>query len=132
MTKKFTITKKDSEKRLVFGWASVAKDKNGESLVDYQGDIIEPDELERAAYNFVLKYRATGEDHDPKLRKKGQLVESIVFTKEKQQTLGIPEGIIPEGWYVGFYIDDDDTWERIKQGNYLMFSIEGTGDRVPV
>lgn len=127
--KQFEILKKDNDRHLVFGWASIAKDKNGEMLVDYQGDMIEPEELEKAAYNYVLKYRNTGEGHNPELREKGKLVESMVFTKEKQESLGIPEGLLPEGWYVGFYIQDETTWERVKKGNYLMFSIEGTGKR---
>ena len=41
-----------------FGWASVAIAENGETLEDWQGDIIEPDELESAAYKFVDLYDA--------------------------------------------------------------------------
>lgn len=130
--KNFEILKKDEDAQLVFGWASVAKTKDGKTLVDYQGDIIEPEELEKAAYNFVLNFRNTGEDHDPALRKKGRLVESIVLTKEKQRALGIPEGLVPEGWFIGFHIEDKETWNRVKKGNYLMFSIEGSGERMPV
>lgn len=129
---KFEILKKDDDQHLVFGWASVAKTKDGQVITDYQGDIIEPEELEKAAYDFVLNSRLTGEGHDPSLREKGRLVESIVMTKEKQQALGIPENTVPEGWFVGFHIDDADTWNKIKKGNYLMFSIEGQGERIPV
>ena len=49
---------------LAFGWASVAIAENGETLEDWQGDIIESDELESAAYKFVDLYREGGEMHE--------------------------------------------------------------------
>ena len=49
----FKIQKSDDDKRLAFGWASVAQYTNGIAVVDSQADIIEPQELEQAAYNFV-------------------------------------------------------------------------------
>lgn len=128
----FEIVRKDEDQQLVFGWASIAKTADGQTLVDYQGDVIDPEELEKSAYDFVLNSRATGEEHNPDKRGKGRMIESMVFTKEKQRALGIPEGILPEGWYVGFHIDDPDTWDKVKKGSYLMFSIEGTGERVPI
>ncbi len=55
------------------------------------------------------------------------MIESIVFTKEKLQALGLPENSLPCGcWWVGFQITDDSTWQKIKKGEYNMFSIEGT------
>lgn len=128
----FTILKSDNEKRLVFGWGSVALNAMGEQLVDHQGDMIDPDVLEETAYEYVLNFRDTGEEHIPSLRKKGKLVESVVFTLEKQAAMGIPAGILPVGWWVGFKIYDDRTWELIKSGHYKMFSIEGKAQRVPV
>ena len=53
----FKVAKSDDEERLVFGWASVAERASGEQIVDWQGDIVEIDELERAAYDFVQFYR---------------------------------------------------------------------------
>ena len=66
------------------------------------------------------------------MRNKGRLIESCVFTEEKQSAIGIPPGIVPVGWWVGFKIDDKDAWERIKDGTYNMFSVEGAGVRTPV
>ncbi len=124
-----TILKSDDDKRLVFGWASVSVTLDGVPLEDRQRDIIDPDELESAAYEYVLNFRDGGEEHIPSLRKKARLVESCVFTKEKQAALGIPAGTLPEGWWIGFYVDDDEAWEKIKNGTYKMFSIEGTATR---
>ncbi len=124
-----TILKSDDGKRLVFGWASVSVTLNGMPLEDRQQDIIAPDDLETAAYEYVLNFRDGGVGHIPSMRKKARLVESCVFTEEKQTAMGIPPGTIPVGWWIGFYVDDDDAWEKIKNGTYKMFSIEGTATR---
>lgn len=128
----YTIMKTDDDKRLVFGWASVSITIDGEQLEDCQQDMIDPEDLEEAAYEYVLNFRDTGEEHISTLRKKGKLVESCVFTAEKQKAMGIPEGILPIGWWIGFKIEDDDAWEKVKNGTYKMFSIEGRANRVPV
>jgi 8-oxo-dGTP pyrophosphatase MutT (NUDIX family) len=128
----FTIYKADEDKHLVFGWASVVLTVNGEELEDRQHDMIDPEDLEDAAYEYVLNFRDTGEEHLPGYRKKGKLVESVVLTKEKQKAMGIPDGILPVGWWIGFKIDDEDTWQRVKNGTYKMFSIEGKAQREPV
>lgn len=128
----YTILKTDNDKRLVFGWASIAITVNGEQLEDRQKDMIDPEDLEESAYDYVLNFRDTGEEHIPTMRKKGKLVESCVFTVEKQKAMGIPEGTLPVGWWVGFKIEDDDAWERVKNGTYRMFSIEGKANREPI
>lgn len=126
------IIKADEDKRLVFGWALVSALKDGTKIVDHQGDIVDQDELEEGAYEYVLNFRDSGEEHMPDLRKKARLVESVVFTEEKLQAMGIPFGTIPIGWWIGFYVDDDEAWEKIKNGTYRMFSIEGRAVREPV
>ena len=128
----YTIVKTDDDKRLVFGWASISITADGEQLEDLQHDMIDPEDLEEAVYEYVLKFRDTGEEHRPHLRKKGKLVESCVFTVEKQKAMGIPEGTLPVGWWIGFKIEDDEAWELVKNGTYKMFSIEGKAQRVPV
>ena len=124
----FELKKSIEDKKQVFGWASIAEDEHGNMIEDYQGDSITAEELEKTAYDYVLKFRDTGERHNPALRKKGKMIESIVFTKEKLQALGLLEDNLPCGWWVGFQITDNDTWEKIKKGEYNMFSIEGTAE----
>lgn len=50
---RFKIMKSDEDKMLAFGWASVAVRVDGEVIEDYQKDIVEPEVLENAAYQFV-------------------------------------------------------------------------------
>lgn len=128
--RRLTVIKSDSDKHLVFGWANVSARVDGEQIVDYQQDMIDMDVLEKAAYNYVAEFGASGEMH--RRGGVGHVVESMVFSKEKAAALGIPEGILPEGWWVGFEITDEDVWQKVKSGEYSMFSIEGTAVREPV
>lgn len=118
---KFEIKKSSEEKRLAFGWASVA------NIVDLQNDVIDAEELEQAAYNFVRFYREGGEMHER--GNCAELVESIVFTPEKLKALGLPENSLKTSWWIGFYVTDDEVWQKVKSGEYSMFSIEGQAIR---
>ena len=60
------------------------------------------------------------------------LIESVVFTEEKMQAMGIPAGTLPIGWWIGFKVLDEEVWEKVKDGTYPMFSIEGEAERVEV
>ena len=122
------ISKMNDDQHLVFGWANVSINADGSIPLDWQGDITSPEVLEKAAYQYVLKYRTTGEMH--KGEAVGYLIESCMFTKQKMQAMGIPEGVLPEGWWVGFYIPDDDVVDKIKSGQYKMFSIQGKARRI--
>lgn len=127
----FNIKKFYDDEQLVFGWASVAKDKDGTRPIEWQGDEIEAHEMEPAVYDFVLQQGITKEMHRAE-KAKGQVVESLIFTKEKMKAMGIPEGTVPEGWWVGFKVSDKDTFMKVKAGIYKMFSIEGKGVRTPI
>lgn len=127
---RFKIMKSDDDKMLAFGWASVSMRVDGEVIEDWQKDIVEPEELENAAYDYVLLYREGGEMHER--GGAAVLIESVVFTEEKMQAMGIPFGTLPIGWWIGFKVTDPDVWGKVKDGTYPMFSIEGTAERVEV
>lgn len=121
----FVITKADPDQRLIFGWASVVE-KDGIAVIDKQGDVIPAEELEKAAYDFVLFSRRQGDMHDR--TGVGRMVESMVFTREKQAALGID--LKKVAWWVGFRVDDDGLWAAHKRGERPEFSIGGAA--VPV
>jgi hypothetical protein len=126
----FKVTKANDDKMMAFGWASVAIDVEGNQVIDWQEDMLDPEVLEEAAYSFVRFYREGWEMHE-----RGgvaTLIESVVFTEEKQKAMGIPAGTLPVGWWIGFLVTDQDVWEKVKDGTYSMFSIEGTAERVEV
>ena len=57
------VLKFDTERQYVFGWASVAITKDGHQVEDLQGDLIDLEDLEHAAYEFARDYRSTGVMH---------------------------------------------------------------------
>lgn len=124
------IFKSNEFEKLVSGWASVAKNADGSLPLDWDGDIITAEVLEKAAINFMLEYRESGEMH--KGESIGTVVESIVFTKQKMKAMGIPEGIIPEGWFITVKIHDDEVFKKVVNGKYKMFSIQGKARRLKV
>lgn len=86
--RELAVMKSDDERRLVFGWANVSVRVDGEQIVDWQQDAIDTADLENAAYEYVANFGAAGEMH--KRGGVGRVIESIVFTKEKADALGIP------------------------------------------
>jgi hypothetical protein len=130
------IAKTDPKRKMVFGFFSINK-VGGDLVEDLQGDLIETEELEKAAYDFVLNARVQGDGH---IRKGvGRLVESFVLTYEKQaaiqkcltdQGMDSKMELGCEGWFGGFKVDDDEVWAAITKGDYPAFSIGGSGKRI--
>ena len=121
----FEVLRKDADQRRVYGWFSVARDRNGKPLVDRHGDVIEVADLEDAAAQFVKEWRQGGEEHRGGAPNK--LIASIVLSREVQDAMGIPAGLLPEGWFGGFEIDEA-VFARLAKGQLLMFSIEGEAE----
>lgn len=133
------IAKFDVERQLVFGWAYVTHDTQGNVVVDKSGEFIDDyEELESAAYQFVEKSRVGGDSHQRDMtvnfgpKKVGTMVESMVFTPEKLAKMGLPPGILPTGWWVGFRIEDPEVWKAVKEGKRPAFSIHGSGKKETV
>lgn len=118
------IQKTVDDKRQVFGFFSVVE-VNGSPVVDSQGDVIKSEDIESAVYKYVKHSRMGDERHDS--RTKMVCIESMYFSKEKQQALGIDLGCV--GWWGGFEVQDSGTWAKIKSGEYQGFSIGGVGRR---
>lgn len=124
----FEIYKEQSfEKGLVSGWANVSKNTDGNYALDWQGDVIDPSDLEDAAIQFMKDYRDSGINHEG--GSVGVVVESIVMTKDKQAAMGIPEGTVPEGWFITVQLQDEEVINKVKSGEFKMFSIQGTAER---
>lgn len=128
------FSKLDADKHLAFGWASVTE-LHGSPVVDKQGDYITTSDIEDAAYGYVQKCRVGGDMHrrTPSMQgdsafKVSDLIESIVFTDEKVAKMGLPDDF-PRGWWVGFKIHDEPTWQMVRKGERTGFSIHGRGMR---
>lgn len=114
------VVKSDDDQQVVYGWASIVE-VNGSPVIDSEGDVISIEDLERAALDYVEQSRMASINHTG--LNVGTLIESIVFTKEKQASLGIDLGKV--GWWVGFRIHDPVIWARVKSGELKSFSIGG-------
>lgn len=121
------VVKVDAERQYVFGWASVAFAKDGSQVEDLQGDLIDLEDLEEAAYQFALSYRESGVMHDGEAV--GQMIESFMVTPDKLAAMGLPPDSLPMGHWVGFHVPDASIFDKIKKGEYQGFSIQGTAIR---
>ena len=136
VTLPMVVTKMDIEQQKVMGWASVVM-RAGKLVIDKQGDVILPDDLEKAAHDFTLHCRIQGDMHkkgpNGQPLQVGRLIESIVFTPEKLSK-GL-SAVDPEtgeqlfGWFVGFKVDDPRVWDAHKRGERPEFSMGGRGVR---
>ena len=134
----FKITKMDAEQQKVFGWAFVSQ-RGDFLIVDKQGDIILPEDLELGAHDFALHSRSQGDMHnatDGVPNRHGDMIELLVFTKDKADAglvaKDLDTGEQMYGWFVGFKVDDPQLWEAHKRGERPEFSIGGRGRRVEI
>lgn len=119
-TGQFRICKKDTRKRRVFGYAITGTDND---IGNSQGYLIDGMDMELAIYEFIFSL-PTAATSQP-----ASVIESCVFSREKQQAIGIPPGILPPFTYwIGFEIHDPGIWEMIQQSNFPVFTIDITGN----
>ena len=114
----------------IFGWASVSF-ADAVQVEDMEGDMIDLVDLEKAAYNSLVTLAsgdAVNDTHDsPPF---GRMIESMVFSPEKIEALGLPSDF-QQGWWVGLELPPD-RYQSVISGDRLMFSIEGHAIKEPV
>jgi Putative phage serine protease XkdF len=124
------IVLKRDDTHQVWGWAVVSNKRDGTPLYDLQGDHVALPELEACVYEAVGEgiVRA-GEQH--RGRAERLLIESMVWTPQKRaalQAVGVTGVPSEDGWWMGQQLTPD-TYQRVKLGDRLWFSIEGHGER---
>lgn len=113
------IFKAIEEKRLVTGVVM----EPGE--FDAHGDITMADEIENAAYVYMLNSQVVGDQHSQPAPAK--IVESYIAP----QDLTIGDQAVKEGsWVMTVKVEDDEMWEAVKSGDYTGFSIGGFAQKV--
>ncbi len=118
--KRVPIKKKDPLKKIVFAEVYTPYQ------IDSQGDWMEPDEIEKMAYDFMLNSQEIGKNHIEIIDGKAAIVESFIVRKGD----GDPD--FNEGaWVVGTKILDDKLWNEIEKGEITGYSIGGSGVRIP-
>jgi hypothetical protein len=114
------IVKADEEQRIVYGWASVVT-KDGEAVVDKQGDMIAPDEMEKMATEFMMSARKAKAMHEGEGI--GEVIHSMPLTDTIAKAFGVESS--REGWMIAMKVHDDEVWQRVKRGDLRAFSIGG-------
>lgn len=117
----------------------VSKDRAGKYIVDHDDQWCEPEDIEEAAYDFVLNAAngpVSGEDHDLSVEPDAFLIESVAFTPEKLEAMGMDDDGVDLGHWLGLYVPDRAAYERIKSGEKAMLSVDGwaqesVGDVLP-
>ena len=118
------IFKADEEKHVVYG---VAYPVFPEGQADTQNDYILPEEIERMAWDFMIKSRTMDYQHKfPIDQSKAIPVESYIAPCD----LEINGYRVAKGsWIVATKIFDDNLWNEIKKGHISSYSIRGRGKR---
>lgn len=114
------ILKVNNEERLAYGWAYVSTNK-GELSLDHSGEFIRPDQLAKAATNFMLSMRTAKRMHSGEAI--GEVIHSMPLTNDVTKALGIQSD--REGWLVAVKVYDDQVWQDVKDGKLAAFSIGG-------
>lgn len=114
------VFKSSGDLMIAYGWASLAE-VDGKPVVDSDNEIFTEADLDSYARQFVLGRHGGKVMHSGE--REAELVESMMFTKEKQDILGIDLG--KTGWWVGLKYHRPEVWERIKSGELAMFSLMG-------
>jgi uracil-DNA glycosylase family 4 len=113
------IFKKEDEKRCVTGVVM----EPGE--FDAHGDVTSADEIENAAYVYMLNSQVVGQQHSEPAPAK--IVESYIAPVDME----IGGGFVKQGsWVMTVKVDDDDLWDAVKAGDYTGFSIGGFAQKV--
>lgn len=110
----------DEEERLVFA------EVYAPNILDTDGEFMTAVEIKKAAYKFMtnLNLKSIDVQHDNNLVKGACVVESFIARD------GDPE-FIAGAWVVGVHVNNDEVWQKIKDGEINGFSMEALVERHP-
>lgn len=120
------VVKADAARRLVYG---VVLEPDVE---DTQGDIVSPDDVEKAAHGYVydhIRPDIIGDQHRQAAPPTVRPVESFVAPCDF--TMG-DQTIRKGSWVLVGKIDDDELWQQVLAGQKTGWSVGGVGRRVPL
>jgi hypothetical protein len=85
-----------------------------------------PETIEKMMKKYFKenKIHKVNTNHDPKSRKDGVYMMESYIVGDRNTSKLFPN--IPDGsWMATFYVENDEVWEKIKEGEYNGFSLEG-------
>lgn len=123
------IAKLDMECQVAIG-PVLKVSRVGDIRPDSQRDTVTAEQVEEAAYNFMIKSRFTDLHHKARLpHKRVAVVESYLAPVDFM----INKVEVKKGdWVAGVKFFDNELWEAVKRGEIQAFSIKGRGIRRPM
>jgi len=109
------LCSKDGDKKKVYGIVYAP------DIVDAHGDWADAETIEKAADDFMIKYRNMDVNHNMK-DGAGEIAESYVAPVDFE----INGEKIKKGTWIIASIPSDDVWENIKKGKITGYSLYGT------
>ncbi|WP_095021918.1 XkdF-like putative serine protease domain-containing protein [Bacillus thuringiensis] len=111
------IKSDDEEKRLVYGIVYEP------DTLDAHGDFTDSETIEKAAHEFMLKYRQIDKNHDF-VAGVGEVVESYIAPADMELN-GEP---VKKGTWILTTKADEETWEAVKKGEFQGYSLAGVAE----
>lgn len=111
------LVNKEDEKQLVYG---VVYEPN---VPDAHNDMMDAEEIEKAAHRFLADYRNIDKQHDFQSGY-GEVVESYIAPQDFE----IGGEVIKKGSWVLVTKANDETWEAIKRGEITGYSMAGIAE----
>ncbi|PEY32715.1 hypothetical protein CN354_20780 [Bacillus cereus] len=111
------IKSDDEEKRLVYGIVYEP------DTIDAHGDFTDAETIEKAAHEFMLKYRQIDKNHDF-VAGVGEVVESYIAPADMDLN-GEP---VKKGTWILTTKADEETWKAVKKGEFQGYSLAGIAE----
>lgn len=111
------IKSNDEEKRLVYGIVYEP------GVLDSHNDFADEVTIEKAAHEFMLKYRQIDKDHDFQAGV-GEVVESYIAPADME----VNGEVITKGTWVLVTKATEEVWESIQKGDYKGYSLAGVAE----
>ncbi|MGG5770712.1 XkdF-like putative serine protease domain-containing protein [Bacillus wiedmannii] len=111
------IKSEDEEKRLVYGIVYEP------GVLDSHNDFTDESTIEKAAHEFMLKYRQIDKDHDFQAGV-GEVVESYIAPAYME----VNGETITKGTWILVTKATEEVWEAIQKGDYKGYSLAGIAE----
>lgn len=131
--RKFFLTKSEEQPNFEKPVKVIKSDDEAERLVygivyepdtiDAHGDFADAKTIEKAAHEFMLKYRQIDKNHDF-VAGVGEVVESYIAPADMELN-GEP---VKKGTWILTTKADEETWEAVKKGEFQGYSLAGVAE----
>jgi hypothetical protein len=120
-------SKPSPKERTITGWAAVVTRDDGKPVIDSDDHRIPVEVLKRAVQNSFARASGAGKvgvNHEKGKRGSGDLVESLVITKEVREAFDLGTSG-REGWIASIRVTDPKLIKQIDSGELAELSLKG-------